>query len=154
MRRPSSPRARRASALLWLVAAAAGAASADNASYVAPAELTKATGAEIYSHVCQGCHMPEAQGAVGAGRYPKLAGDPQLASWEFVALTVVGGRSGMPAFGRQGAEPLAFLSARLDDGEIARVVNYVRSHFGNRYKETITAGDVAKLPHPGAAPVR
>ena len=142
--------ARRAVALLALIAAA-GVASADDASYLAPAELANASGAEIYSHVCQGCHMPEAQGAAAAGHYPRLAGDPLLSSWQFVAVTVVRGRSGMPAFGRQGFEPLAFLSARLDDAEIARVINYVRSHFGNHYKETVTAADVAKIPHPGAA---
>jgi mono/diheme cytochrome c family protein len=144
-------RAARAFALLGLAAAAGGAARADQESYLAPAELATASGAAIYSHVCQGCHMPEAQGAVGAGRYPKLAGDPKLASWEFAALTVVRGRSGMPAFGRRGSEPLAFLSARLDDEEIARVINYVRSHFGNHYPQTVSAADVAKIPHPGAS---
>ena len=146
--------ARRKFALLLLFGSTAGVASADDASFIAPADLAKASGAEIYSHVCQGCHMPEAQGAAGAGAYPKLAANPQLASWEYVALTVVRGRGGMPAFGRRGEEPFAFLNARLDDEEIARVVNYVRSHFGNRYKKTVTASEVAKLLHPGAAAAR
>ncbi len=150
MSRPLA-RASRGLALLAFLTGSCGAARADQESYLAPADLAKASGAEIYSHVCQGCHMPEAQGAAGAGRYPKLAGDPQLRSWEFAALTVVRGRSGMPAFGRRGSEPLAFLSARLDDDEIARVINYVRSHFGNGFPETVTAADVAKIPHPGAA---
>ena len=35
--------------------------------------------------------MPEAQGAVGAGHYPKLAGDVALVSWQYVALTVLNG---------------------------------------------------------------
>ena len=149
--RPGTRGARQKFALLLVLGASIAFASADEASFIAPAELAKASGAEIYSHVCQACHMPDARGAAGAGAYPKLAGNPQLASWEFVALTVVRGRSGMPAFGRRGEEPLAFLNARLDDEEIARVVNYVRSHFGNRYEETVTASEVAQLPHPGAA---
>jgi len=144
---------RQAFAMLWLIAATAGIARADDASVIAPAELASASGAEIYSHICQACHMPGGQGAVGAGHYPKLAGDPQLVSWEFVALTVVHGRNGMPAFGMRGdaGNPMmAFMSVRLSDTQIAKVVNYVRSHFGNNYQETVTADQVAKLPHPGA----
>src|SRR5215813_964974 len=30
-------------------------------------------GQAIFTGVCQGCHMPQAQGAVGAGMYPALA---------------------------------------------------------------------------------
>jgi mono/diheme cytochrome c family protein len=30
-------------------------------------------GEAIYKGVCQGCHMPDAKGAVGAGAYPALA---------------------------------------------------------------------------------
>ena len=30
-------------------------------------------GEAIYKGVCQGCHMPDAKGAVGAGMYPALA---------------------------------------------------------------------------------
>ncbi|HEY8255579.1 MAG TPA: hypothetical protein VIG39_13110, partial [Rhizomicrobium sp.] len=35
-------------------------------------------GQAIYEGVCQGCHMPGAVGAVGAGAYPALASDPKL----------------------------------------------------------------------------
>ena len=35
-------------------------------------------GEAIYKGVCQGCHMPDAKGAVGAGRYPALANNPNL----------------------------------------------------------------------------
>jgi hypothetical protein len=30
------------------------------------------------------------------------------------------------------------------------VINYVRSHFGNKYKDKVTASQIAKLPHPGS----
>jgi mono/diheme cytochrome c family protein len=115
------------------------------------ATVAVANGAAVYSQICQGCHMPEAQGAVGAGHYPKLAGDPALASWEYVATTVLGGRNGMPSFGvRASGEPV-FGAATLSDQEIADVVNYVRSHFGNKYKDKVTVNQVAGLPHPGTS---
>jgi hypothetical protein len=30
------------------------------------------------------------------------------------------------------------------------VVNYVRGHFGNKYKDKVTVSQIAGLPHPGA----
>ena len=38
----------------------------------------------------------------------------------------------------------------LSDAQIADVVNYVRSHFGNTYKPQVTAKQIAALPHPAA----
>ena len=95
--------------------------------------------------------MPDAQGAAAAGRYPKLAGDPALASWEYVALTVLIGRNGMPGFAEPEGQELEFLYVRLSDAEVAEVVNYVRSNFGNHYKSRVTGNQVAALPHPRAA---
>ena len=60
------------------------------------------SGAEIFHGICQGCHMPDAKGAIGAGRYPALAGDPALASKEFMLITLLRGRRNMPAFGGDG----------------------------------------------------
>jgi len=128
-------------------------ASADHPSSVnrSSAAVAAANGAAVYSQICQGCHMSEAQGAVGAGHYPKLAGDPALASWEYVATTVLGGRNGMPSFGvRASGEPV-FGGATLSDQEVADVVNYVRSHFANKYKDKVTVNQVAGLPHPGSS---
>jgi predicted esterase len=57
----------------------------------------------------------------------------------------------MPSFGvRTGGEPV-FGAATLSDQEIADVVNYVRSHFGNTFKDKVMAAQVAKLPHPTLA---
>jgi mono/diheme cytochrome c family protein len=93
--------------------------------------------------------MAGGQGAIGAGAYPKLAANKKFVSWEFVAQTVINGRSGMPPFGvpanREGSS-----RAHLTDAQIADVVNYVRSHFQNTYKSTVTAKQVAALPHPAA----
>ena len=135
-----------------LAATLSTAALADDNSVTSTAGFGKAGGAEIYSHICQGCHMPGAQGAAGAGHYPKLAGDPALVSWQYVALTVLHGKNGMPAFGQQATgEAMDFLLVHLSDAQVADVVNYVRSNFGNHYKASVTTEQVAALPHPGAA---
>ena len=138
--------------LALLAATVATTALADDNSVTSTAGLEKAGGAEIYGRICQGCHMPGAQGAAGAGHYPKLAGDPALVSWQYVALTVLHGKNGMPAFGqRPTGEAMDFLLVHLSDAQVADVVNYVRSNFGNHYKGNITAAQIAELPHPGAA---
>jgi mono/diheme cytochrome c family protein len=140
---------RLAALLLTLTAVMAATASADDSAFTSTAGVGRLGGAEIYSHICQGCHMPGAQGAVGAGHYPKLAGDPALVSWQYVALTVLHGKNGMPAFGLAKGQVVDFLAVQLSDAEVADVVNYVRSNFGNHYKGSITAAQVAALPHPG-----
>ena len=88
-------------------------------------------GAAIFTNVCQGCHMPQAQGAVGAGMYPALAKNEKLEIAGYPVAVVVHGQKAMPAFG-----PL------LDDQQIADVVNYVRTNFGNKYKDKVSAADV------------
>jgi len=112
-----------------------------------PDALAKASGEEIYQHVCQACHMPDGRGATGAGAYPALAGNTHLASANFTAITVALGRHNMPHFAAQpelgGFE--AFVTLHLDDRQIAAVVNYVRSHFGNHYTDEVTPADIAAL---------
>ena len=142
-----------AAALVGLTGGFAAGVLADSAGGIPADAMGGRTGAEIYANICQGCHMPGAQGAVGAGHYPKLAGDPALVSWQYVAVTVLGGRKGMPSFGTPpGNPPFEFGAVRLSDAQIAEVVNYVRSNFGNKYKEVVTADQVAGRPHPGATP--
>ncbi len=132
-----------------LVAAGiAATAGADDSSFAAVATLSNVGGKDIYERVCQGCHMSQAEGAVGAGHYPKLAADPTLTSWRYVALTVLQGRNNMPAFSAPPQLEWDGPTLHLSDAQVADVVNYVRSHFGNRYPERITAADVAKLAHP------
>ena len=125
--------------------------AADTTSTQTAPDVITAGGEEVYGHICQACHMPGGQGAEGAGHYPKLAGDPALASWQYVAMTVLSGRNGMPSFGEPAHQDATnFGAVHLSDQKIAEVVNYVRSHFGNKYKDKVTASQVAKLPHPGS----
>jgi mono/diheme cytochrome c family protein len=131
-----------------LLMAVAASALADSPLFTSRAAIGSLSGEQIYNHICQGCHMPDAQGAIGAGAYPKLAANKKFVSWEFVASTVLNGRSGMPPFGL----PTNQASSRthLTDAQIAEVVNYVRSHFENKYKANVTAQQIAALPHPAA----
>jgi mono/diheme cytochrome c family protein len=109
-------------------------------------KLTTTNGAEIYQHICQGCHMPDGQGAEGAGKYPALANNPDLKSSTFMALTILGGRSNMPAFGaKHGAGAMFFSPPALNYEQVAAVINYVRTHFGNHYTGLITAVQVEAL---------
>jgi mono/diheme cytochrome c family protein len=75
--------------------------------------------------------MPDGKGAVGAGRYPALAGNPGLTAAGYLIAVVSNGRKGMPGFARA-----------LSDPQIAALVNYVRSHFGNAYADTVSESDV------------
>jgi mono/diheme cytochrome c family protein len=138
-------------AMLLLTAGVAVVASADDSGFYSTATLSNVSGEDIYSRICQGCHMPHGEGAIGAGHYPKLAGSVTLASWQYVALTVLGGRNGMPAFSSPAGLAWEGPTVHLTDAQVADVVNYVRTHFGNTYKDRVTAGEVAKLPHPGTS---
>jgi len=141
----------RAAALLLMLTLAAPARAGDEAvGLVLPGQMPlghfdQRGGENLYRAICQGCHMPDARGAQGAGQYPALAANPKLASSAYPALTVLQGRRGMPPFAES-----------LSDEQIAEVVNYVRSHFGNSFADNVTPGDVARLraspSTPGKSP--
>jgi mono/diheme cytochrome c family protein len=90
------------------------------------------SGEELFANVCQGCHMPNAAGATGAGTYPSLASDPNLESSAYGIDIVVNGRRAMPAFGDM-----------MNDAQVAAVVNYLRTHFGNDYRDAALPKDVS-----------
>ncbi len=108
-------------------------AMADNggASMSGPTTFSQTDGAALYEAICQGCHMPNAQGAVGAGAYPALAHNQKLAAGLYPVYTVLNGRNSMPA-----------LASYLSDAQIAAVVTYVRTHFDNHFSDPITAETV------------
>ena len=98
------------------------------------ATASSTTGEQTYREICQACHMPNAEGATGAARIPALAANPHLADADFVVGRVLHGKGGMPAFAEM-------LSAE----QIAGVVGYVRTHFGNAYAKPVTEQDVKRL---------
>lgn len=142
-RRSSRPARRVAAALAGLFSGACvAAATAPPAvpppeAAVANRRFTGDDGAALYHVVCQGCHMPAGQGATGAGRYPALANNATLAAAPYPVLTILNGRNAMPALG-----------GFLDDAQVAAIVNYVRTNFGNHYGDTVGAADVARFRAP------
>ena len=93
--------------------------------------FTENSGEKLFANVCQGCHMSDGKGATGAGTYPSLAGNANLEAGGYPVSIVVNGQRGMPPFG-----PM------MNDDQVAAVVNYVRTHFGNRYRDAVTSEDV------------
>jgi mono/diheme cytochrome c family protein len=89
------------------------------------------TGEDLFRNICQGCHMPDAKGAIGAGTYPALASNPRLSAAVYPITVVLHGQRAMPTFGES-----------LNDEQVANVINYVRTHFGNHYKDQVTPAAV------------
>ncbi|WP_353216961.1 cytochrome c [Sandarakinorhabdus sp.] len=94
-------------------------------------------GAEVYENICKACHMANAMGGEGAGKITALAKNGALEAVEYPIAVVTGGKGAMPWF-----------RGPLNDQQIADVINYVRSNFGNKYKDKVTAATIAKLGLP------
>lgn len=86
-------------------------------------KITMRDGQGIYESLCTACHMEDGSGAMGAGAYPALAENPNLAGAGYVVAAIVRGQKAMPALGDL-----------LDDEQVVAVVNYVRTHLGNDYQ--------------------
>lgn len=93
--------------------------------------FTEQGGEAIFKNVCQGCHMPDAKGAVGAGMYPALAKNAKLEVSGYPVAVITHGQKAMPSFG-----------TLLNDQQVADVVNYIRTNFGNSYKDKVKPEDV------------
>ncbi len=100
-----------------------GKAVAATAPGAAPAAVD---GAAVFSQVCAACHQPDAKGLPGA--FPPLAGSPVVNDKDALKMVdiVLGGYTGRPGYG-----PMPPQAENLNDDEIAAVINYVKSHFGN-----------------------
>ena len=113
----------------------AGVAAADPPAPMSPGwRFSQTTGEALFANACQACHMGNAEGAVGAGRYPALARNAKLATSGYVLDVVLHGYKAMPAVGRL-----------MTDEQVAAVVNYVRTHFGNSYTDAVSASDVKNV---------
>jgi mono/diheme cytochrome c family protein len=121
-------------AALALATALASPALADEPGPGGTKPVIPKNGQETYQMVCQACHMADAKGATGAGTFPALAGNDKLATAEYPIFMVVNGRGGMP-----------FFYDTMTPQQIAEVVTYVRTHFGNSYKDPVTAAQVKAI---------
>ena len=63
--------------------------------------------------------------------YPSLVNNKNLAASGYPIAVVVNGQRAMPPFG-----------AMLSDDQVSAVVNYLRTNFGNDYRDAVTAEDV------------
>jgi len=91
------------------------------------------TGAEVYQVYCQVCHMAGGEGAAGAGAFPALARNARLATSAYPIYMIARGKGAMPSF------------EELSDEQLAELVSYLRTHFGNAYPEPVTAAEVHAL---------
>jgi mono/diheme cytochrome c family protein len=118
-------------ATLLCTAGIAAAEESSDGSFQSPNRFMEKHGEAVFRNVCAACHMPDAKGAAGAARYPALAGNANLASADYVVSMILIGRRAMPSF-----------ASSLNDDQIAGVVNYLRTHFGNDYPDAIAPSGV------------
>lgn len=121
-----------ATALVTAFSATVALADSAGATFSDGDNFSEKTGQELYANVCQACHMDQGQGAVGAGKYPALAKNVNLEAGGYPVYVILHGLKGMPPVGKM-----------MSDDQVAAVVNYVRTNFGNDYKDAVTAEDVA-----------
>jgi len=98
------------------------------------------TGEQVYQSVCQACHMADAKGGTGAATIPALAKNARLAGAAYPIMVVANGKGAMPGF-----------SGMLSNAQMAGVITYVRTHFGNAYAKPVTEAEVAAMAHPPGA---
>ncbi len=112
----------------------------------AAAELSPAAanGARVYAKVCQACH--QATGAGLANVFPPLAGSDWVAGDPVVlAKIVLHGLNGpVTVSGKKYTSMMGGQASMLKDQEIADVLTYVRSAWGNK-AEPVAAEVVAKV---------
>jgi mono/diheme cytochrome c family protein len=89
-----------------------------------------ATPQSLFNDNCSACHQTSGKGVKGA--FPALAGDPFVQGDAAPVLaTVLAGRAGMPAF-----------KDDINDADLASLLTYVRTSWGNKGKP-VTPADVA-----------
>lgn len=119
----------------------AGPADPQEVSRNAPAAYAVDSPRELYEAACASCHMPEGQGARGAGAgYPALAGNPKMQRYEYVASFILNGGGAMPSFRNH-----------LTDEQVAEVINFVRQDL-NSYPDKVNAPSIRPLRRPTQMP--
>jgi len=78
------------------------------------------SGHDLYQRACAGCH--QANGAGVPGAFPALAHDPLVNGAPNLGARVV----------LEGAGPMPNFDQQFNDAQIAAVLTYVRSSFGNK----------------------
>lgn len=110
--------------------------------FLSPDKITQTDGEGVFRSLCQGCHMPDAKGATGAGKYPALAGNENLMNGDYPVTVIVHGQKAMPPFG-----------TILDDDQIVAVVSWLQKDFPKDdvfppTKESVEAARASAPPEP------
>jgi mono/diheme cytochrome c family protein len=97
-------------------------------------------GGDVYLSACAFCHGIDGKGV--AGQIPALAGSPAVTAEgpQNVIRVVLGGLEATNGFA-----PMPAVGVGLTNGDIAAVVNYVRTSWGNKAQANAEAGTVADL---------
>lgn len=98
-------------------------------------------GAALFANNCASCHGAEGKGMPGA--FPPLAGDPMVnaANPRAHIGTVLHGLSGKVINGQKYEAEMPAFADQLSDQQMADIIDYERSSWGNR-GNLITAADV------------
>jgi len=101
--------------------------------YLSQGENSSA-GARLYSQHCANCHMEEGQGL--RGLYPPLAGADYLKQAEenIACMLRYGYEGPMKVNGKTYNQPMPGNNT-LSDQEITTLINYIRTQWGNDWKE-------------------
>jgi mono/diheme cytochrome c family protein len=109
------------------------------AAVLEPAGAPPERGKQIYEQTCLPCHQADAGGV--QGMTPPLRKSPyvQGASARLIGILLQGLNTGVEIDGDTYTNPMPPFGATLKDEDIADVLSYLRSHFGNK------AGPISKL---------
>lgn len=97
-----------------------------------PASGLSALGAKVYEKHCAECHGAQGEGRAGA--YPALAGNRAvtMAQTQNLVRTVLGGGFAPATAGNPQPYGMPPFMLQLGDGELAAVLTYIRSAWGNQ----------------------
>jgi mono/diheme cytochrome c family protein len=109
-----------------------------------PGPGTVQRGQKIYENTCLTCHQADAGGV--PGMTPPLQKSPyvQGPSVKLIGIVLNGLNDGVEIEGETYTNPMPPFSSVLKDQEIADVLTYLRSHFGNK-GGPITVMQVSKI---------
>jgi mono/diheme cytochrome c family protein len=101
-------------------------------------------GQKIYEQTCLTCHQADAGGV--PGMTPPLQKSPyvQGPSVKLIGIVLNGLNDGVEIEGESYSNPMPAFSTVLKDQEIADVLTYLRSHFGNKARP-ITVAQVSRI---------
>ncbi len=109
---------------------------------IEPAQAAAASGAALYGQYCAACHQTSGKGMPHA--FPSLADNPVVkGDPHYLARVVLYGlRGGIVANGQTYNSAMSGFAGNMDDTQIADLLTYIRSSWGNNAPEV--SADVVK----------